>query len=324
MEPKVAKLSDKVDEIDKGQEELRKSLLSLRESDLLQIKNDLLQISQSVAALESDVKLVKKIGPVVYVAALIVLTILGMWSLSEWKKSVAGDISKEAKQKLDNELRSDLDQSLFLSADIEQMMRGVDKKNKETLRDPLNRLRSVAKDQSRREYIFRRYIDLLILGERYKEAFEFLQTVEAKKIFPDSYNFSKTFSAAAFVMWVQSFYDHANWTNEEALALVKKARKSLKDAKEKAEINPFQTEADKDMKTYYYYSFLFNLSEKKDGEAKNDLKDFLNLNGEFDWKEISQDDWFERLLIQRPHVRTLLEGMCKKTFPSGITTKGNI
>jgi len=317
MEPTAEELSGELKEIRREQKDLRERLLSLQE-------NQLREVQQKADALESDVKLVKKIGPVAFAAATIVLLVLGYGSFSLWKQSVADEIKTEAMNSLSIELYPLIDRTLVQSTDIEKLMAAIDPEKPETANEALLRVGIVAKDQPEREYIFRRYMDLLILLGDYKAAYTLLRRVQRDKIFPKRYLFSKTFSAAAFVLWVESFYDQADWTKEEARNLVKEARECLEDAKNIAEKNPYRGEADQEMRTYHYYSFLFDLSENKDGASETDLKKFLTLQGELDWPKVIKSNWFQRLLKQRPHVRTHLEGMCKKTFPNGTTTKDNI
>ncbi|MFH1117377.1 MAG: hypothetical protein V1792_25945 [Pseudomonadota bacterium] len=330
MEPTAEKLLEDMEKIQKKQDDLSDRIYHLH-------MEELLPIQQQVADLQSYVKLITRIVPCVLGVASIILGLAVWLGYDWWEKglveittskvinntNLVGALTPEVTRIVIDKVYPELDKSLFLSADIERYMEAVNEKKEGAQDEALCFLRSAANDQPKREYIFRRYMDLLIQANNFPDAYEFLRRVEENKIFPTSYIFSKTFSAAAFVFWVQSFYDQADYRDTKACELMADAWKSLKNAREKAEKNIYRNEADRDMRTYHWYCFLFNLSEKKDGAAKISLEQFLNIRGEADWSKISKEDWFDRLLKKRPHVQTLLEEICKKSFPNLRMTKDN-
>jgi len=316
MEISVDKLSEEVEKIGRGQDEIREKVRGLQE-------NELLQLRQKIIDLESYVKLISKIGPLVVIAATIVLTLLGWQSYSAWKTGLENAITTSVEKKYDSQISQKLDQATYLNADIEEMVKvSLRDDESKSANDALCILRQYATDQLEREYLFTRYMDVCLKKGIYGPPYELLEKADANKIFPSRYKLPSTFINSAVVLWVKSLPKNPN--DSDASHLVKQAQSSLHMAEETAKDNKYYRHIrDKIRRKVVYHLFFISLSENNLPDAREFLDEYLNSGEEIDWSKVTDKKWFQRLKKHRPHVQKLLaEELCASTFPNGITKTG--
>lgn len=313
MKPTVDRLSEDIKKIRGEHEKLRDRVYDIQE-------NDMLQVRRKVDGLESYVKLITKLGPLVVIIATIVLTLLGRESYSVWKAGLEKEIEENVASKYEQEMYRKLDQASYENADIEEMVKLSLAENDQIARNALIRLQERATDRLRREYVFCSYIDVCLKRGFFGKAYNHVILAEREKIFPDGFKFPTTFISSGVSLWIKSL--RKDQSSPETADLVKRALESLRMAEKAARTDSYYLDIRRSIRRdVVFYSFFIHLSVDSPSEARESLNEYRGFGEEIDWSEVKNSAWFKLLDRSRRHVRAHLARLCPNAF---ATSKVNL